>query len=521
MQNVLDKARTLLASYDVPIQWWWKAIQHSIYCINRSPTSKGDNKSPLEQVFNLKPNIDDMVPFYSPGLYHVTKEERMLSSDKVWAAKARPCRFLGYDPENNGYIIYDLLSQKIVENRADIIWDPNLIERWYRSSNDLLGSDVKPTSRTEHDLEESKSVNESDNEDDIIPMKYESDSKSEESEEAPYWNISNYTISSNHKDETCYQLMLNFSIIDTIKDFEVEVDSKQSLYDRVNRILKRNIKSENFWFTNGVEEELDQYVLHIINMINNTELINKLPLAPKNEKEALSLSNPDHFKWKEAIEKELEVLEKYNVFEEADQVGHAMKTKFVFTVTYRSDYSIKYKARLVVCGYSQIKDIDYTETYSPTVGMESVFILLFLCGYSNFDMAIFDVASAFLEGRADCIQYCRLPLCASSGNTQQRVKIIGNLYGEKQAPKVWNDKLNEILLTLGFKRCPWDACLYKCWTSFGKCLFLSIHVDDGLILGDQASIKWFNEALVKHVKEATLFQKGKDIDKIYRNRNRR
>ena len=78
MQNVLDKARTLLASYDVPIQWWWKAISYAIYCINRSPTSKGDNRSPLEQVFNITPNIDDMIPFYAPGLYHVTKEERML-----------------------------------------------------------------------------------------------------------------------------------------------------------------------------------------------------------------------------------------------------------------------------------------------------------------------------------------------------------------------------------------------------------------------------------------------------------
>jgi hypothetical protein len=39
-----------------------------------------------------------------------------------------------------------------------------------------------------------------------------------------------------------------------------------------------------------------------------------------------------------------------------------MKTKFVFTVTVKSDYTLKYKARLVVCGYSQIKGIDCVPT---------------------------------------------------------------------------------------------------------------------------------------------------------------
>jgi hypothetical protein len=206
----------------------------------------------------------------------------------------------------------------------------------------------------------------------------------------------------------------------------------------------------------------------------------------------------------EAIDTELGVLNSYKVFETADQVGHAMKTKFVFTVTYRSDYTIKYKARLVVCGYSQIKGIDYNETYSPTVGLESVFICIFLAAWTNLSTIIFDVKSAFLEGRADCIQYCRLPVCASEGNVQQRVKIVGNLYGEKQAPKVWNDKLNEILIDMEFKRCPWDACLYICWRE-DEFIILSVHVDDGYIVSTENMIKWFTETLLKYVKGTTVY----------------
>jgi hypothetical protein len=84
------------------------------------------------------------------------------------------------------------------------------------------------------------------------------------------------------------------------------------------------------------------------------------------------------------VEKEASQFDLYKTFPPADQVGHAMKTKLVFTLTFRSDYTLKYKARLVVCGYSQVKGIDYTETFSPTVSVLSVFILLFIAGYGNF-----------------------------------------------------------------------------------------------------------------------------------------
>ena len=97
MQNVLDKTRTLLASYDVPVRWWVEALQNAIWNINRSPTSKHNNKSPLEQAFGIVPNADEMIPFFCPGMYQVTKDER--EPDAVFKWKARACRFLGHDKE--------------------------------------------------------------------------------------------------------------------------------------------------------------------------------------------------------------------------------------------------------------------------------------------------------------------------------------------------------------------------------------------------------------------------------------
>ena len=45
----------------------------------------------------------------------------------------------------------------------------------------------------------------------------------------------------------------------------------------------------------------------------------------------------------------------------------AMKGKWVFTVEYNDDGSIKrFKTRFVGCGYSQIAGVDYGDTYAST-----------------------------------------------------------------------------------------------------------------------------------------------------------
>ena len=141
--DVSDRARTLLASYDVPEWFWWYAVKHTIWLINRSPTSNDSQESPIERVYGIKPNMDEMVPFYCPGFYYITKEERQPRAD--WKYKASSCRFLGYAEEQTGYIIYDIGTKKAgiyhtdgryVEGRCDIVWDASLVEQWYNSVND-------------------------------------------------------------------------------------------------------------------------------------------------------------------------------------------------------------------------------------------------------------------------------------------------------------------------------------------------------------------------------------------------
>ena len=59
-------------------------------------------------------------------------------------------------------------------------------------------------------------------------------------------------------------------------------------------------------------------------------------------------------------------------------------------------------------------------------------------------------------------------------------KLRKALYGLRQAPRAWYDKLHSTLLSLGFKRSDYDSCLYLHTQAQ---LWLAFHVDDFLLIG--------------------------------------
>jgi hypothetical protein len=135
-----------------------------------------------------------------------------------------------------------------------------------------------------------------------------------------------------------------------------------------------------------------------------------------------------------------------------------------------------------------------------------VFILFHIAKSLHSKIGVFDVKAAFLEGENDFEQYCHLPPEICPGNVSIRLRILKSLYGQKQAPKIWNDKVNSILIEMGFERCPVCPCLYV-WRDEDMYLYTSVHVDDGLMVADSnETIDSFMETFNKHITKATLFR---------------
>ena len=150
------------------------------------------------------------------------------------------------------------------------------------------------------------------------------------------------------------------------------------------------------------------------------------------------------------------------------------------------DGSLRFKARLVGKGCSQKFGIDYDETYAPTVGFHTALLLIHIAARKNWVMWSMDIGNAYLEASADKLLYMWLPFDYTEGQ-KIPVRIDGNLYGTKQAAKLWNDLFDAVLEGFGFIKSIVEPCLYIYEGSDGI-MWLIIYVDDGLVIATSIDI---------------------------------
>ncbi|GFW56893.1 retrovirus-related Pol polyprotein from transposon TNT 1-94 [Trichonephila clavipes] len=105
--------------------------------------------------------------------------------------------------------------------------------------------------------------------------------------------------------------------------------------------------------------------------------------------------------WKLTMENELDSLDKHKVWEIVQKPAKSklIKTKWVYSLKQDdAGKNTKYKARLVAAGFNQIKNIDYSESYSPVVNIESFRLLIALAAKLKLNVNFFDVKTAYLYG---------------------------------------------------------------------------------------------------------------------------
>jgi Reverse transcriptase (RNA-dependent DNA polymerase) len=74
-----------------------------------------------------------------------------------------------------------------------------------------------------------------------------------------------------------------------------------------------------------------------------------------------------------------------------------------------------------------------------------------------------DFILAYPQAKVECDLYMRIPKGFTIGkgsNKTHVLKLVQNLYGQKQAGRIWNKHLHHILLELGWVQSKVDDCLY-------------------------------------------------------------
>ena len=514
MGHILDKTRTMMAVYSTPICMWEFALSTAIYLHNRLPHST-HNLSPYETVFGTKPDLSNLVPFYSPGVYNIVRQLRQ----GVWTHKAIPCRMLGYDENSKDtYIVLRLKSSnygRLVLSRHDCVFNENI--------------DITSIEVIKQSMQEIESLETNDNSSYMNTAKVPTQPNDTETRSGKQYAMYTLSISDLQGDNNVVRQVVldNYnSDIDlpVFRKNESDIDDTgynddmsfdNDLFETSNSFIYHSIETEDTdtsypyctYANSFLSCEYDYYINDLIVCNQLAKL--SLPYCPTTIEEAISLSNPDRDKWIISINKELNNFDSRGVFRTADeQSGRGLKSKLIFKIKFDNEYNLIYKTRLVICGYSQVKGLDYQDTYAPTPTISTVFTLLHIAGTERHTTIDFDVSAAFLEGENDFKIYAYLPAYLSKNGISERVHVLNSVYGEKQAPRIWYNYNTDSLVTEGYTRCPGCPNLYYYIDSESKKrIYILIYIDDGLISTTHMELlEKFKLKYNSHMKKVTYCQ---------------
>ena len=130
-------------------------------------------------------------------------------------------------------------------------------------------------------------------------------------------------------------------------------------------------------------------------------ILAKYAKIPNTIVEALDSKNPLREQWSEAVQREYGNLVERGTWMLTDlpKGRHGIGCRWVFTVPSDNDGVVKkFKARLVIQGFSQRAGVDYDETFAPVARQESLRVLLAIAAEKQMCLRQVDVVSAYQNG---------------------------------------------------------------------------------------------------------------------------
>ena len=141
----------------------------------------------------------------------------------------------------------------------------------------------------------------------------------------------------------------------------------------------------------------------------------------------------------------------------------------MFTLKYNPNRTIhQHKARLVARGFSYTYGIDYKETFSPVVCLNSICTVISLVMNQGWSLHQLDVSNAFIYGDlTERVFMEQSPRYAVQGETTQVCHLHRALYGLKKSPHAWFAKFSQLHLSQGLTPCEVDPIVFRTSTSTG------------------------------------------------------
>lgn len=440
-RTIVEKARCMLFDARLPLTFWAEAVNTAVKVINLLPNSTNREKCPDEIWYNSPQDLSFLRIFGTRAMVKIPDEQR-----KKLEKKSVECVFVGYAENTRGYRLYNLNTKKIIISRDVIFFEEeaSVVNKNQLDNHKIAlfpeGNDGQPNNtivRRETDESAGEMVNNDStvNNDSIV---------SNENYDTGDETVDNVgdgddTIADNRNTDPDY-----------IPDESIQASDPRQRPTARGFPNPFNFLHSSFAFTVG---------------------------EPTKYEDAVIDEN-----WKQAMDDEYESLIKNKtwILTELPSGQKAIDNKWVYKVKHRSNGDVeRYKARLVIRGFSQQYDMNYFETYSPVVKFTSVRMILAIAAAENLKLKQFDVKTAFLYADLEEEIYMRQPK-GYDDKSGRVCKLLKSLYGLKQASRCWNKRFTSFLKRFEFKATDADPCVFVNIKGKSK-TYLALYIDDGLL----------------------------------------
>ncbi|CAL1406718.1 unnamed protein product [Linum trigynum] len=429
-RTLLERVRCLLSHSKLPQSFWGEALLAAVYVWNRSPSVPLKYDTPEKVWTGKEVSYKHLRVFGCKAFVHIPKDERSKLDSKT-----RPCVFIGYGQNEFGYRFFDPIQKKLIRSRDAVFIENETIE-YVVARKEVPNTDASQPSLG------------------LVPPTL---ALTEVGEEAQH----------DQPEIVEQDAPVEFQPEDADDDGQppaIEGSPVQmTRFGRVTRRSTRYPETEYMSLTDGGE--------------------------PESFTEAM---NDEHKKrWIEAMQDEMDSLYENKTFElvKLPKGKRALKNKWVFKIKHdEHNRQPRFKARLVVKGFSQRKGIDFDEIFSPVVKMTSIRTVLGLAARLNLEVEQMDVKTAFLHGDLEEEIYMEQPEGFKKEKKEDYVcRLRKSLYGLKQTPRQWYKKFESVMGEQGYMKTTSDHCVFVKKFPDGDFIILLLYVDDMLIAGQNVS----------------------------------
>ena len=196
------------------------------------------------------------------------------------------------------------------------------------------------------------------------------------------------------------------------------------------------------------------------------------------------------------LEIEIARLLKEKMFEltTVDQFPDAQEVNAILAIRRNSDGSLR--ARIVMQDFSDHHSSP--EFFSPTPSQLAFRVLLLIAQRERKQVRIGDFESAFMQVEWEGpIVLVKPPRVLHLPTPEHRWRLLKAWAGMRRSPKLFSKKLFKVLTNLNFKRIPMDPQVY---CNAATDVFISTHVDDFAMVGDEQSLDLLEQSLQQQLK---------------------